>query len=399
MIDYETLLLPLFYELRRRGLEFGVADYLQVIEALHAGLGLEDADALRRLCVLMWAKSREDQELVNRSFSSFVEPFFFSQQLAGSSEEKDTAPFSPPIASPLPEHTPAFEFGPVSVEAPPQREPVLPSPSSPPTPNYPDAPLSQREMESDFLEGQKAPQLVWPMHALPLPPETRLPISSLPRRRRYYMTSRLPVERREIIEAYRHLRRFQRTGLPEELDTQRTIQRICQTGFFLGPVLRPRRCNQIRLVLLLDQQGSMSPFVLLMDALVASILSNSVPGTVHISYFHDCPDDFLYARPELAGAQPLSEVLGEHVKDSLVLIISDAGAARGHYDGKRVADTQAFLKLLSSYTYLYSWINPLPRERWKTTTAEDIAQNVPMFPFTQEGLLDAFLVLQGHPLR
>ena len=63
----------------------------------------------------------------------------------------------------------------------------------------------------------------------------------------------------------------------------------------------------------------------------------------------------------------------------------------------RVTDTKTFLQTLSTYTYLYAWLNPMPQNRWLTTTAEDIANMVPMFPLEREGLEDAVNILRGHP--
>ncbi len=77
--------------------------------------------------------------------------------------------------------------------------------------------------------------------------------------------------------------------------------------------------------------------------------------------------------------------------------MSDAGAARGNYDEKRLANTRAFLKTLNTYTYLYAWLNPMPLKRWAATTAEDITRIVPMFPLDREGLNDAINILRGQP--
>ena len=80
-----------------------------------------------------------------------------------------------------------------------------------------------------------------------------------------------------------------------------------------------------------------------------------------------------------------------------VLIVSDAGAARAHYDDERVHNTKSFLEKLGRYTYLYAWINPVPFSRWRFTTAADIEQLVPMFPLDRDGLDDAIQILRGHP--
>ena len=200
-----------------------------------------------------------------------------------------------------------------------------------------------------------------------------------------------------MAEPWRHLQQLQRTGPPEELDLEGTIDDICRTGIFLHPTLQPRRRNQARLVLVIDRLGSMAPFGPLVDTLVESILRSGLLGGASLYYFHDCPQGFLSENPSLTDALPLEEILASQAKGNSVLLVSDAGAARGDYDEQRVEDTRAFIGALSSYTYLYAWLNPMPVPRWATSTAEDIANLVPMYHLDRDGLNDAVNILRGHP--
>ena len=79
------------------------------------------------------------------------------------------------------------------------------------------------------------------------------------------------------------------------------------------------------------------------------------------------------------------------------MIISDAGAARRTYDSERLRQTELFIRQLRCYTYRYGWLNPVPQSQWKITTAEDIAQFIPMYPLNREGLNDLVKILLGHP--
>jgi uncharacterized protein with von Willebrand factor type A (vWA) domain len=128
-----------------------------------------------------------------------------------------------------------------------------------------------------------------------------------------------------------------------------------------------------------------------------SIVRGGMLGRVSFYYFHDCPETFLYRQPDLTGILRLETVLQEQVGGSSVLIISDAGAARGYFDSLRLSDTEKFLRKLQAQTYLYAWINPMPKQRWRATTAEDVACLVPMFPLDREGLNDAVNILRGQP--
>lgn len=195
---------------------------------------------------------------------------------------------------------------------------------------------------------------------------------------------------------WRKLRRLQREGVSQELDVQATTEMLAHTGFLLHPVLQARRRNQARLLVLLDQGGSMEPFALFLHALLESIVRSGSLKQVDTFYFHDAPEQYLYRSPQLLGATAVDHVLAEHGQNTSVLLLSDAGAARGRYDSQRLRTTLAFLETLRRYTYLYAWLNPVPRERWSGSTAGHIAQHVPMFPGDWEGLNDLVSVLRGQ---
>jgi len=351
-------LFQVFERLRRQGVPLGVSDYLEAIETIQAGVGLEDAASFKGLFRLLWAKSREDQELFDLAFAELVE----SQWQTNSTPQ--AIPTSEPASTPS--TVPPQQI-------PPQPEPQL-EPEKEPEPQEVSVTLPSSSVKQSFiLQSELAEELHY-----------------------YQLTPRLPISRRDMAGVWRQLHRPQRTGILEELDVEATINSICHTGLLLRPILQPRRRNQARLVVLVDQQGSMAPFAPLIEAAIESILRGGLLGKTSIYYFHDCPEGFLYQRPNLTHALPLSTVLDEHQGNS-VLIISDAGAARGYYDGRRVEDTKTFVQTLSTYTYLYTWLNPMPENRWVATTAEDIACMMPMFPLHREGLNDAVNILRGHP--
>ena len=148
------------------------------------------------------------------------------------------------------------------------------------------------------------------------------------------------------------------------------------------------------LLILLDQQGSMGPFSLFIDFFL-SCLKMVMPNG-HIYYFHNVPGQSLYSDPHLGYPHPSEEVLRNYAHNGRVLIISDAGAARGHYSPERLAATQAFLNVARIHTRLVAWLNPAPSCRRAFTTAEDIAELVAMFPLEEgEEMKHAIGVLLG----
>ena len=378
MVELDSLLFPVFDRLRRQGVPVGVSEYITAIETIQTEVGLEDTASVRELCRLLWAKSREDQELFDRAFAELIEP-----QLQTISTPEPTPPTrtTPPSTPPQPLTT--------SPETPPP-QPLTTYPETSPLQDEP-----QPEPEPEKKLEPQMERVTFPSRTVS---QSFVLTTEITEELHYYqLTPRLPMSRRDMAGVWRQLRRPQRVGVPEELDVEGTINSICRTGLFLRPVLQPRRRNQANLMVLVDRQGSMAPFAPLVEAAIESILRGGLLGKTSFYYFHDCPEEFVYQRPNLINALSLEKVLQEKAKGNSILIISDAGAARGYYDKMRVAETKAFLQTLSTYTYLYAWLNPMPQNRWLATTAEDIACMVPMFPLDREGLNDTVNILRGHP--
>lgn len=207
----------------------------------------------------------------------------------------------------------------------------------------------------------------------------------------------LPVTQRQMKQSWRHLRRMVREGLATELDVEATVHRIAHDGMLLHPVLVARRTNRTELVLLIDQDGSMVPFHSLSARLVETALRGGRLGKAGAYYFHNCPVDYLYNDPMHQEAEPIEEVLRGFQRDrTAVLIFSDAGAARGGLNPERADLTVTFLQQLKQHVRYVAWLNPMPKPRWTTSTAKEIALHVPMFEATRQGLDEAIDALRGR---
>jgi uncharacterized protein len=374
MMNSEFLLYPVFEELRRQGVPLGVSEYVVVLKVMREGRGefLENVDSLKRLCRLLWAKSREDQDLFDKVFFEKVE----IQLINASQLDKGDPGVEPRVTPPFDQHVPQIGES-----------------------ELPDKLEKQTQARTKQQEHTKEQASPLPSPRRLLLPDATTPVEELDKfEHSYQLIPRLPIDRRDMIGTWRHLRRLQREGPLEELDVQATINSICTYGFFLSPVLQPRRRNQATLVLLIDQSSSMEPFSIILEAFVESILRSGLNRQTRIFYFHDCPEGYLFESPKQVGARLLDDdVLPNYCKGNSVLILSDAGAARGRYDSERVECSKKFLKRLSDYTYLYSWLNPMPVKRWIGTTADDIRFLVPMYHLDREGVNDAVNILRGHP--
>jgi uncharacterized protein len=211
------------------------------------------------------------------------------------------------------------------------------------------------------------------------------------------LTDYLPVTQRQMKQSWRYLRQFIREGIPTELDVESTVRHIAQNGMLLNPILMPPRRNQTELSLLIDQDGSMVAFHMLSERLVETAMRGGRLGEAGVYYFHNCPIDYLYHDSKHQQAEPLKNLMGKVLRGrSVVLIFSDAGSARGGANPARVNATKQFLSELKLHVRYVVWLNPMPKARWIGTSAEAIAQFVPMYEISRQGLDGAISALRGR---
>ena len=370
IVEFETILLPLFNRLRQKDIPVGISEYLLAIKMIQCRGAWQDIERLKRLLCLLWVKSLEDQYIFNQLFEELVRPELEKQLL-----EADK--------SPLPKIDEDSTF-------PPQETENLDINSNP---------ISQ---VSSKVQRENKPQPNQPTNSIPIRDFSRKSLSEITPiklrfRQSYNLIPRLPITRREMTGIWRNLRLLKREGAPENLDVQGTINLFCKMGFFSGVVLQPSRKNQVKLVLLIDCEGSMSPFKLLIDTLQESIEKVGLLNQKNIFYFHNVPRGYLFTKPNLTKPLPIEEVLSREFGNNSLVIVSDGGAARRTYDSERLHQTKEFIRQLSDKTYLYGWLNPVPEFQWRMTTAEDIATFIPMYSLNPQGLNDLVKILLGYP--
>ncbi len=355
--DQETLLLP-FFTVLRRYLPLGVSEYLIALDALKTGYGLDNPEDLWFTCRLIWAKSQDDQEIFDREFVRMVLPVIYPRDRESSEQQDDTASNA----------------------------------------EMQDASSSDKQATLEYEQEGEPESVVRREEKLPLviPAEQGASEGGPWSVGRYQLQPRLPISRRDLASIWRHLRRLRREGMPIDLDVEGTISSICQNGYFLRPVLQPRRRNQMQLLVLIDRSQSMVPFAYITQALIESMHRGGLHGQIHLKWIGNDPN--IIEETTNIHSTRLVPVLHEHHPNEMAtLIISDAGAARGEYSLERVKSTRRFLLSLHEHTYRYVWINPLPRMRWEFSSAEEIARMVPMYPITREDLLSAVDILRGRP--
>lgn len=352
-IDPKPLLLDVFHRLRRAGAILGIGELLAAYEAIDHGWGGRDLAALRQIGRLLWCKSF-------REAADYEE--IFDTALAASPRPAAKRSLPKPETEMVPPPPPP--------EQPPAEPPPKTAPSEPP----------KRGTELTAL----------PLHS-PVQPHATEVGEEL---RAYW-----PVSRRSMIYTWRYLRRPVKDGPRNVLNLAETVERTARQGLFLQPVFERRETNHAHLVLLVDQEGSMVPFHRFTRDLVETAGRESSIGQVDVAYFHNVPPHSVFRDPHLTEPIPLDRALGGCTPDSSILVVSDAGAARGYRDLRRIRSCTEFLVGLQRLTTLIAWLNPMPQHRWSGTTAELIAYLVPMFQMDPDGFSHAVDVLRGQPLR
>lgn len=350
----QKLLNLAFIHLRQNGFQqLGVGEFLAAETAIIGGFG-ENPAAFKETLKILWCHSLSQQNLFdliweslpiistpkqseNKKLEQKIKPKNQLEQIEATPE------ISPPPQETIPEKQPEPE---PKLEALPVRAPFIPM-----------------EMEDNFTL------------------------------QTYY-----PLSRRSMAYGWRHLRRLVADGRLDVLDINSTIKQATRQGFYLAPVYRKREQNKAHLLLLVDQNGSMTPFHRFSRDLVETALyeSSLQPENVNVFYFQNVPVNSVYQDVYLTEPIALNAVLSKCDNETSILIVSDAGAARGYRTLNRIRATSRFLFKSQEYTSLIAWLNPMPEKRWFGSSAEIIANLINMYPMDKNGFSNAIDIVRGQ---
>ena len=366
MTDLLPPLLGLFRGLVATGLPIGVRDYLDGLRALQGGFGFDGREGLRRLAQHLWARSDAERRLIDSWFDAVP--------------VVDTG-----LADPIEQL--------LSVS---QGTSRRPDPLSTATDAAPE--VDAQQMNQATEDAVTAPRArisfasVREGSGLPVPRQDVAP----PIGEAYVLQPQQPISARELTVLWRRFRRGTRQGACTELDLTGSVRERCRRGLLLKPVLRPRRSNSARLLILADTSASMDPWRPWLETLAESLLLGRF-ARAEMHYFNNLPRKQLFATPGLTDQQPRDEVLRRNVGAAL-LVVSDAGSARGFLNRRRATQTSDFLAAAARLFPTGLWLNPMPRERWAGNTAALVAKSpsITMLPLDAASLLRGIDILRGN---
>ena len=128
---------------------------------------------------------------------------------------------------------------------------------------------------------------------------------------------------RNIKIALRRLRKFARTGAPEELDLDGTIKGTAHKGY-LDILMRPERHNAVKVLLFFDIGGSMDWHIKATEELFSAARSE-FKHMEHF-YFHNCLYEKVWKenRRRFQETTPTWDVLHTYPHDYKVVFVGDA---------------------------------------------------------------------------
>jgi uncharacterized protein len=200
---------------------------------------------------------------------------------------------------------------------------------------------------------------------------------------------------RSVKIALRRLRKFARTGTPEELDLDATIKRTAHKGY-LDILMRPERHNAVKVLLFFDVGGSMDWHIRAMEELFSAARSE-FKHMEHF-YFHNCLYEKVWKenRRRWQDTTSTMDVLHTYPHDYKVIFVGDAsmspyeimapGGSVEHFNPETGA---AWMERVTRTYPACIWLNPVPEDDWKATQSISIMHQLMgarMYPLTLDGL-------------
>ena len=211
------------------------------------------------------------------------------------------------------------------------------------------------------------------------------------------------LDTRQFQMAFRKLRQFSSRvdTAKTELDIDATIDATCDNAGLLKLVYEKPRKNTVKLLLLMDSDGSMRSYSRLCSQLFQAVNKSTHLKDLKIFYFHNCIYDYLYTDPYIIDGRWIETewVFKNLGSDYKVIIVGDAAmssyelTARGGNINWYAWNKEPGIDWLKRFKRSYDkviWLNPIKESRWThawgARTISMIRDVFPMFELTLNGL-------------
>ena len=211
------------------------------------------------------------------------------------------------------------------------------------------------------------------------------------------------LDTRQFQMAFRKLRQFSSRvdSLKTELDIDATIDATCENAGLLKLVYEKPRKNTVKLLLLMDSDGSMRSYSKLCSQLFQAVNQSTHLKDLKIFYFHNCIYDYVYTDPYIVDGRWIeTEWLFKNLSsDYKVIIVGDAAMssyelmARGGNINWYAWNSEPGIDWLKKFKRFYQkviWLNPIKERLWNhawgARTISMVREVFPMYELTLDGL-------------
>src|SRR5690242_6648948 len=200
---------------------------------------------------------------------------------------------------------------------------------------------------------------------------------------------------RNIKIALRRLRKFARTGAPDEFDLDGTIKGTAHKGY-LDIHMRPERHNAVKVLLFFDIGGSMDWHIKATEELFSAARAE-FKHMEHF-YFHNCLYERVWKenRRRFDQTTPTWDVLHTYPHDYKVIFVGDAAMSLyeiampgGSVEHMNPEAGEVWMARVTRTYPACVWLNPTPENQWEYTQSIRAMRQLMggrMYPLTLEGL-------------
>jgi len=339
----------------------GIAELESALEAIQLGLAGTTLEELRQLLRMLWLTSREEISLFEPIFQRWIERVGEVEEVSRGRLRARDIRMTPNFMEESVARS-GVDFGDSEKETLEEVPTVEPVRKKVPV----QAQLGQEEAQVTLEEGKAEKGKYTHLRLI----RQHDPISPLEARR---LWQRLDIEE-EILTKF-------------QLDLPRTVRRIARQGYFDAPVLKPRRFRSLNLILLMDRGGSMVPTHDFCDRWRRTLEQSIRFRRIRTAYFHDTVRDNVFLDTQRNRPVPLHRLLRPFPpRQTAVLIVTDAGAARRNWDTDRIFQCENLSIRLRRSHFIQLWLNPFRQAYWEDNIAGEIARLVPrMLPMDADG--------------
>ena len=210
------------------------------------------------------------------------------------------------------------------------------------------------------------------------------------------------LDTRQIKVALKRLRKLEEIGKRDELNIDKTIDETAKNGGDIELIFEKKRKNNVKLVLLMDVGGSMTPYAHLVNLLFSAANNMSHWKDFKYYYFHNCIYESLYhnAQRNPEESTEFNEFLKKFDNSYKVVIVGDAAMASWeltekygsiyYYHRNEMPGIYYIREIANHFKNNVVWLNPeIIRLDWVPYTRKIISSIVPMFHLTIEGIEQA----------